>query len=248
MEQLPAQTTIWRYMDFLSFYSFLLTNSLFFRRLDKYTDAFEGVLPEQTQLDLLAYRKSIPHTSGTEAKNWLANNLAKIAEFKSYTLSNSWTIGEDENYALWKIYLGGHSDGVAIKTTAGSLRNCFMKDGSGYEISCGVVKYESLAHNQINIYSVATNKRPPYAYEKEYRALIINQRNNHWDPDTNSTIAIPRFEVGENVSVDPEGLIDNLYISSFSCGWFKSLLQTTLNNLLPGFDHDKIIHSMIQDK
>lgn len=26
------------------------------------------------------------------------------------------------------------------------------------------------------------------------------------------------------------------------------LLQTTLNNLLPGFDHDKIIHSMIQNK
>jgi hypothetical protein len=36
---------IWRYMDFASFYSLLFSKGLFFRRLDKYSDEYEGTLP-----------------------------------------------------------------------------------------------------------------------------------------------------------------------------------------------------------
>lgn len=248
MQALPPETTIWRYMDFLSFYSFLLTQSLFFRRLDRYTDAQEGTLPEQTKAELLTYRKSFGHTKGQEAEDWVASNLAKIEEYRSYTLSNSWTIDEDENYALWKIYLGSQPHGVAIKTTAGNLHDCFMRDGSGYEISCGVVNYEPLSRKEINIYTVATNKRPPYSYEKEYRALIINQQDNHWNASTKTTEPRPRFEEGENISVDPLSLIEGLYISPFSNRWFEDLVRTTLTNLLPGFDQGKITHSTIKDK
>jgi hypothetical protein len=247
MQELPPETAIWRYMDFLSFYSLLINQSLYFRRLDKYSDALEGTLPAQTELDMLAYRKSFPYSTEQEAKKWLASSLAKIEEHKSFTLSNSWTIDEHENFALWKIYLGGHVDGVAIKTTAGKLKDCFIH-GTNYEVSCGKVNYEALSHNNLNVYTVATNKRPPYAYEKEYRALIINQSIVHFENGSQTKKRIPKFEAGENINIDPCDLIESLYISPFSSDWYKGILQATIDNYLLGFDNNKIIHSSIRDK
>jgi len=234
-------------MDFLSFYSLLINQSLFFRRLDKYSDEYEGTLPEQTQQDLLMYRKSFPHTGEGEAKNWVANNLDQIAKYKTFILSNSWTIDDHENYGLWKIYLGGRAEGVAIKTTAGRLKQSFIHDTS-YEVSCGIVTYEALNHKKIDVYSVATNKRPPYAYEKEYRALIINQFTTHYEGKDRIKTTIPKFEIGENITIDATSLIESLYISPFSGAWFKDLLMTTLNNLLPEFNKQNIIRSSIKDR
>jgi hypothetical protein len=247
MQELPPETILWRYMDFISFYSLLVNQALFFRRLDKYSDAFEGTLPEQTQQNILAVRKSVAYTNDTEANEWLANYLAQIAEHKSFILSNSWTIDDHESYGLWKIYLGGHVEGIAIKTTVGKLRQAFIH-GTGYEVSCGKVAYEALDHKNLNVYKVATTKRSPYAYEKEYRALIINQFITRYEENGSTKKRIPKFEVGENVTIDTKSLIESLYISPFSGEWFKGLLLTTLDNLFPDFDKTNIVCSNIQDK
>jgi hypothetical protein len=41
---------------------------------------------------------------------------------KDLVLINCWSVNQYENYALWKIYLGGEKNGVAIKSTVSKLR------------------------------------------------------------------------------------------------------------------------------
>lgn len=96
--------TIWRYMDFASFYSLLLTKGLFFKRLDKYTDEYEGTIPDETREALLKHRSGFPFTTHQEANDWVNNYIANVETYKVGTLSNSWILSKAENYAMWKIY------------------------------------------------------------------------------------------------------------------------------------------------
>jgi hypothetical protein len=243
-EDVPDDTILWRYMNFASFYSLLLNHALFFRLLDRYTDAYEGTLPERTIKDLHEYRKSFDYTTEKEAADWIKKELATIESYKAHTLSNSWSINEGENYALWKIYLSGTMEGVAIKTTTGRLKASFDPNEQRI-IRTGKVRYESLDYRQINAHKVSTNKRPFYAYEQEYRALIFLQFNLK---DTGVRERVPKFEVGTTVNVDLDILVEEVYISPFAGEWFRPIVESAIGLHLPKLSKDRLKSSFIKDK
>jgi hypothetical protein len=239
LQPVDPNTKLWRYMDFASFYSVLINKAFFFKRLDKYTDAFEGTLNESTKRELYEYRKEFDFTTEPEAQDWTKKELERIELFKTYILSCSWTIKDDEDYSMWKIYLNGTKEGVAIQTTLNDLSNSYTGQSKVYG---GKVTYEPIRKNDLNIFSVSTNKRVYYKYENEYRLILPNQIK------IEEGIRIPQHEIGFNVDFDMNALIKKIYISPFCGTWFKRVIESTVDNLLPKFPKNQIVHSEIVDK
>ena len=239
LQAIPEDTHISRYMDFVSFYSFLSNQTLYFRRLDKYSDQLEGQVFEETIMD---YKKNIliknPDINRNTLEEWALTNAEKIKGYKERTLSNSWNIGSEENYAMWKIYLRGSPEGVAIRTTAGKLIQQFEANPE-FNIHCGKVLYEPFLDNDTNQFVVSTTKRKYYEYENEYRALIINQFV-YGKPD------VPIFPDGANVKINTSELVDKIYISPFATLWFRKVVESLIEEKMPGFTN--IVSSGIQDK
>ena len=240
-------TTIWRYMDFSSFYALLVNQKLFFKRLDQYTDQLEGQLPPETVIDYHSHRLGFPYTTKAEADQWIKNEMANIESFKPSILSNSWNMDTIENYAMWKIYLRGYNEGVAIETTVGKLRKQLDANPDFKHVYSGVVSYEPIPWNNINQFTVATNKRKPYAYEKEYRALILHEVTVKRNADGVQE-RVPNYKVGAEFKINTEELIDKIYVSPFAMPWFESALKVAIKDKLSNFDPNNIIGSALIDK
>jgi hypothetical protein len=178
LQDADNEMIIWKYMSFTSFYRMLFTRALFFRRLDNFTDDLEGTLPED-----------VPESVTRHAPE----------EYKAFTLANAWSLNNDESYAMWKIYLHGNSDGIALKSTVGKLKGCLDKHET-FEIYCGKVTYSAEDTIPLNHLTAAFSKHPTYSYENEYRALICDQfiEEEH-DGVVNKK---PRYEVGADVTIN----------------------------------------------
>jgi len=146
---------------------------------------------------------------------------------------------------MWKIYLQTRAEGVGIKSTVGRLKKCLMEN-TDFEFFSGKISYEVPLYKDINVFSVTTNKRNAYSYEKEYRALMLLQFSISKEND--KQIRVPKFEIGAEVKIKIEELVDEIYISPFCESWFRPVIDSTINYLLPNFDLKKIRQSGIKEK
>ncbi len=145
-------------------------------------------------------------------------------EGKAITLSDvtyccSWHENKKENYALWKIYLGNHPEGIAIKTSVGNLRNILnVRPNSDFYI--GRVNYDS---KKINIFkdkesnhTIILRKKEEYIYEQEIRIYTINEK--HLDPFFYLQLS--------NI----KDLVEELWVSPFVGNWFFEDVKLFLKN------------------
>lgn len=81
----PENTTIWRYITFYQLMSILNRDALYFCRVDRYPDPFEGSRPK-------------PQASKSDDKT-------EVARFeRKYIFGNCWHINERESAAMWEQY------------------------------------------------------------------------------------------------------------------------------------------------
>jgi hypothetical protein len=238
------EAVLWKYMNFTSFYRMLLTGALFFKRLDNYTDDLEGTLHDQTREALYEYQLE-KQDSAEEADKWLMQTMDDIESYKAFTLANAWSLNHEESYAMWKIYLHGHNEGIAIKTTVQNLKDC-LNENKQFDIYSGKVGYEPIHYRDISIFTIACNKRQTYSYENEYRALIFNQYK--MSEKNGRKRKVPKFDVGVDVQTDLKKLIDEVLVSPFAEPWFDDVVKSALKQLLPSFDLQKVRGSIIKDK
>ncbi len=232
---------IWRYMDFASFYFLLYSRTLFFRRIDKYSDEYEGALPDELKTYLLHYFSSGPFKD-TEATEKF---IARLKEFNTGTLSNSWMLGSKESYAMWKIYLRGSQEGIAIKTTTNKLKSALAHNKVDFTFA--KVTYGVLPWRDTDYKSLAACKTEPYAYENELRVLVYDQ----FTSETKSIDIFPKaplYDIGCAYSVDLENLIDTIHISPFAGSWFNEIVTSSLQHFLPSFDMSNVLKSGIKDR
>lgn len=245
LNTIDDDTILWRYMNFTSFYSVVRNKSLFFRRLDRYPDQFEGTLSDQTIKKLYEYRSHFPDANPDVSRNWSQSFAEDFIIGKSYVLSNAWTISDHENYALWKIYLAGSKEGVAIKSTGRRLK--YSLQDNDYKINLVKVSYDEtgIKFKDINIYRIATTKNQAYSYESECRALITRQykynKNDGTPPE-------PKFSDGTEVPVDLEILIDQIYVSPFAGKWFYEIVESLVADNMKWFNISNLIHSSIKER
>jgi hypothetical protein len=106
-------------MGIEKFFHLLMAKQLFFSRLSRMTDKYEGALPEELVIERI---KQIKSEEIGDPFDIIHKERKEIEKFRHFTFLNCWTINRTESYALWKIYLKGSTGGIAIKSTVSKLR------------------------------------------------------------------------------------------------------------------------------
>jgi len=220
---------IWRYMDFTKFLDILDRKALFFPTAYKFDDPFEG---SYTQADI-DYRNAnidkffIPETWNLIPRAGVEQRWSKICRKKKKLVAIScWSMDEDESAALWKIYCSGQ-EGIAIQSTIGRLKESLKQEQRA--IFIGKVNYINYKkqlepQTEIDLLRPFVYKGVSFQYEKEVRAVIdfppVVIRNN--------TIKPRRMIGGYYATVNPDLLIESVFISPLSPKWKKKLVKSVL--------------------
>ncbi len=132
----------WRYLGLDKLLDLLTNARLFFVNAQKLTDAYEVSMPDAVQS---AKRKELEKAgmSGRDLEEELAAFSHQHSPMRDLTLVNCWSLGRQESYALWKIYLGGAKYGAAIRTSVSHLRKAIEsgKDPYPEDVYIGRVTY-----------------------------------------------------------------------------------------------------------
>ena len=233
---------IWRYMDFTKFVSLLDMESLYFTRLDRLEDKFEGSVPKSfyssmssEKLEMLktffpdSYRRRIKESEEERLKN--SKKALKINKIRrKWTFVNCWHMNEFELAAMWKLYLKGN-EGIAIQTTYQRLRDSFEKCKSIVWI--GMVKYIDYGKDKMpssNSNYRFVYKRKSFEYEKELRAVIrkypISEKELKNGISLEKLAEADIFPEGLQIPVDLDTLIQRIYVSPYAENWFEKLVAS----------------------
>lgn len=214
---------IWRYMDFTKFIDLLENQTLFLTRSDKFLDPFEGTFPKINSLKRQeVYAGKIPEN--------ILINLTKFYDeqfknTKKFTFINCWHLNEYESAGMWKVFLKSN-EGIAIQSTVDKLIESL--EHTPERVSIGEVQYLDYKKdwmNESNILFPYFHKRKSFDYEKEIRVV-------HQDLPTKDDIldleAPPLHEMGFNIKIDINKLIENIYVSPDSPSWLFELTQKVI--------------------
>ena len=255
---------LWRYMSLEKFVSILATGSLFFARVDKFDDPFEGFKPP---LMTYTYELAVNHAENTE-KAGLESAIKAMENWRKYIMCNCWHQNEEESMAMWEKYQMRNS-GIAIKTTMENLKKSLSNE---LDVFIGQVKYSSSETYEIKyvfdyvsenlsdekpIYFPYFYKRKAFEYEHEVR-LIIDTRplvSDYFDKhvgdisiETLLQTGFPEiWEIGIPFKVDVQMLIGEtgeVIISPYTEDWVTEAVGSLVRQY--GFDF-KVNRSTLLD-
>lgn len=235
--------SVWRYMAHWKFQELLNNSELFFTNAAKLSDQHEVTIPKSV---LKSKRKELQDAGlkGKDLEDELAAFHWETNPMKELVLVNCWSISSYESYALWKIYLGGEKNGVAIRSTVGSLRRAVEKGSDSYpeEFFVGKVKYRAhLRSDELARLSVITTKKPYYKFEDELRLFILN-----YPLSEGGTRPPYDIKSGRTVKVDLESALKQVYVSPFAGPDYSQEIRNLLRSR--GLTTKIMKHSDIRDK
>lgn len=213
----PDDTVIWRYITFTKFCSMLNEQALFFCRLDKLHDKWEGVYPKAMLEYWAKVYQDIP--AGDEGVARLKEIL--IRKIIPSHFVNCWFMSEYESDAMWRLYSRNY-EGIAIKSTIGRLKRSLAKTRE--RIWIGPVDYidydqwqppKGEARKAFLWMEPFFWKRLSFQHENELRALV-GQANRESGEAEN----------GLNIQADLNELTEAVYVFPDSKDWFLQLVKT----------------------
>lgn len=214
----PAPGSIlWRYQDLPRYLDLLLRSALFFNRADKFEDPFEGKF---NKLSREAVLEAAGDGGNVMEEQRLEELLREVSEKRVTVTVNPWHENQDENYAMWNIYARG-SYGLAIQSTYERLKQAFACSDKPVNIGKVIYYNEQREHIPLNSsFSPLLWKRKIYQYEREVRCctLISDTEDDHFNWQSQDEYS------GVFVPVDLQVLIERIYISPYSPGWFRDLI------------------------
>jgi hypothetical protein len=230
----PDNTMIWRFTSFHKFVSMITSNSLYFSRLDKLGDPFEGLYSKaRIQSDekvYTSYDSSEASEYGKRVIRWMHLDPYKQ---RRTSFANCWHMNEYETELLWSRY-SFMDGGVAIQSTFERLKSCLNIPHAVY---IGIMKYmnwETEATPIGNLMNPIVTKRKNYQDERELRAAIVTGFDRR-----------KQTQMGINVPVDLIKLVESVYISPKSGDWILKLIK----NILKKYDLDlKVKKSVFTEK
>jgi hypothetical protein len=204
---------LWRYMSFAKLVSLLDRQALYFSRLDRLGDPFEG------SITLAASRRRKPR---------VLNSLspAMFVTRNINTVVNCWHASDYESAAMWQMYSPG-GQGVAIRSTIERLASSLPRwdgiekgrnsDGTDAELFLNIaavsyIDYDSGADDDLPAWALL--KRRSFEFERELRAYAFDT-SFQGDPHPS------RFpDGGAYVPVSLERLIERVHVAPSSPTWY----------------------------
>ena len=234
-----ANAKIWRYTDFAKLVSLLDGKALFFCRLDKLADPFEGSCPRDDVVNRAAkFAERVRNASdiggsanASQMGNAAARGVSALTEAqRRWTAVNCWHVGEHESAAMWQLHLKS-DEGIALQSTYQRLTD--VLSASVEKVFVGLVQYldyESDSIRDANALAPIVHKRRSFEHEHELRAVIWHapdfpdgktmQESASWEKGT--------WEDGLYVDVNVDRLIEAVYVAPTTPDWFHRLVQSML--------------------
>lgn len=217
-----------KYMDLTKFVSLLQRKSLFFCRLDKLEDHFEGTTAKsnwQRRYDFYATQ----HLRSEKFKKLSEEEILKDVEehfeadkkMKALKTICCWNISNSESAALWKIY-SNFNQGIMITSKVSSIIEAFKQTKEDIDLS--EVKYINHSFDEMpdgNTMFPVIHKHKAYSYEKELRLIHTVDFGNGLIYDWSKE----EIEQGKYIGLDLDKLIDEIILSPYSPSWYVKLIE-----------------------
>jgi len=220
---------LWRYMDLAKFLSLLEERALYFARVDKLGDPFEGAAgiaerqPVWDEHYKAYFRQAMITVPGQtiplsedqlekDALRLLGEMRQAMENERHCTFANCWHANSVESEALWRLYCPPPHSGMMIQTTAEALEASL---GPDVDVEIAHVQYLDFKTAFAGPYERIFTKRKSLSHEAEVRAVF--RRRSVKDPPA-----------GLTMPVDLKQLVHAIVPSPFSPPWLPSLLARTL--------------------
>ena len=219
-----------KYLDITKFISLLYKQSLFFCRLDKLEDQFEGTTAKPNyDIRVKWYQRTNHLMDEPLTDEGILKNVEEMYEFekklKAINCVNCWNKYSGESAALWKIY-SDFSKGIMIKSSICKLEKALEK--SDKEIRLSEIKYldynkESMPDGN-SMYPII-HKQKAYYYEEEVRLIYQIMPEVGWEYDW----AKEEVQEGFYIQAELNELIEEIIIGPYSPNWFLKLIEDISN-------------------
>ncbi|QHI73610.1 hypothetical protein [Aminipila terrae] len=232
INELKAESKLWRYMDLAKFINMLKNSTLYFSSPNDFEDIYEGAYGElrnkeawdsyylnHAKTSIITAPDNCWHNIEEEKLEVDARRLVEQISMRhdNMIFINCWHENEYESEAMWKMYSKNVENAIAIQTNFGEL-----KKQIGEKASIGKVKYIDYSKRFVGINKVYWNKRKAFEFEREVRAIV-----HGFD------------ECGKNgieIKIDLKELICNVYVSPYAPSWFCELVKDIIKKYGYGFD------------
>lgn len=220
--------TIVKYLDLTKYISLLQKKSLFFCRLDKLEDQFEGTTAKPNFESRVNYHKYLRDVENYFTVEVTDEDIIKTVKeqyehekkLKAINCVNCWNKKEQESAALWKIY-SDFSKGIMIKSSISRLKRSLANAKEEIKLSeIHYLDYDNEPMPDGNTMYPLIHKHNAYSYEDEVR--LINQVNQDgWIHDWSKEEVFEGIFIETNINY----LIREIIISPYSPRWFFDIVQ-----------------------
>jgi hypothetical protein len=206
------EAVISRYMSFAQFVAMLQQDALFFSRLSKCRDHFEGSLPVANWS-----KRQVLEQEGGNAK-WISEPFQEeVKQLREYLCVSCWHESPHESAAMWELY-GSGKEIVCVKTTFSKLKRLLPET-----IAIGCVQYIDFDNYKPPIddpLCAMLLKRKSFEHEKEVRAINI--------PECVLKRLDKPHEAGVWQPIDISQLIDSVSVAPEAGQWFNAVVHITV--------------------
>lgn len=221
--------TIWRYMDFAKYVALLRSKALYFARLDKMDDPFEGSISRAEHEEIVKTARK-GEEEGQLPKEWRGRYFDVLMQNarngRRSCYINCWHFNEGESEAMWRLY-SQSTFAIAIRSTYARLRDVLpTQDKSGRPYVgpfLGQVTYMDHLVDKLptgNLLVPIMNKRPSFQHERECRALIWRPEPDNYIFLSDPELIFKEYPVGLNIEVNLPSLVEHTVVSPLAPGWF----------------------------
>lgn len=216
-----------RYLDINKFLSLISTRKLFFARIDKMEDKFEGTLPVMNKKSIENWYKSMNKSNlqdDASIQEDIDTHFEMFEKFKKFCNVSCWNKYDSETYALWKVY-SSVKEGIMIKSSIENLVSAFKNTEDKVLLSeVRYVDHEKDTIDDGSIHLPLFYKNTAYEYEKEVRLMWqydLTKLHLVWNHDP--------VENGRYIDVDIDKLINEIIISPYAPEWFYENIKSLLD-------------------
>lgn len=220
--------TVVKYLDLTKFISLLQRQSLFFCRVDKLEDKYEGTT-SISNFDLRVKWKKYLRDDAKIFTVPLSDDdiIADVKkdyelqkQFKGINCVNCWNRGEIESAALWKIY-SDFNKGIMIMSSISRLVKGLESTTEEIKLSeVHYLDYEKEPMPDGNTTYPFLHKQKSYSYEDEVR-LIHEVDSVGWKHDWSKE----EVEEGIFIKADLSIIINEIIVSPHAPNWFYKLVE-----------------------
>lgn len=243
---------IWRFMDLPKFLSIIQSKALYFARADHFEDPFEGarghtgdegvyinalVEALRDEFDSLRTKEPVDNETLTKYAKDIISAWRYVGFDKNHmynTFVSCWHRNDVESDAMWRLYTKDLSQGIAIQTTCGRLRNSFVAAHCPGPVVIAPVEYIDYSLPLGLCDNPCWFKKESFKHENEIRAVVQFDYKKEEDSP-----------IGRNVPSDPSVLIENIYVSPTAQPWFVKLVKDVVGKYGYVFN---VVQSRLLDK